>query len=179
MEAFGVPNVRLHPGAGLLLPKFESIKQVAQLASMPAALGSGEDLSLVWSELVKGPETDTHRDSVVVVGHASASKVPRDELDLHLRGHLALEDVREVAKLVGTATHELIQVDELRNFFLLVGETLQKRLLTVLDSVLPFPVLLHLHCFAFFRSLIGGICSCCATLLISTLFLSAFVFHSF
>ena len=74
MEAFGVPNVRLHPGTRSLLSQLEGIQEKPKLASMSTAFRAFELLSfLVRRELVKGLEANAHGYPVVIVCHASAS----------------------------------------------------------------------------------------------------------
>jgi len=84
VEPFGVPDVGLHPGAVFFLPQLVQVEQESEFSSMSAALRAGEDLTLVWVQLVEGSETDSHRDSVIVMGHASPSQVSGDQLDFHL-----------------------------------------------------------------------------------------------
>ena len=111
-----MPNVGLHPCSTPLLSQLILIKKEAELASMAATFGPAQYFTLVWLELVEGFESDAHRDPIVIMRHTAPSEVPSNKLDFHLRRAFGLEDICEVAQLMGPTTHELIQVDELRYF---------------------------------------------------------------
>ena len=117
-----MPDVCLHPCTTLLLSQFILIEKEAELASVATTLGPAQYFTFVWLELVKRLEADSHRNPVVIMRHASTSEVPCNKLYLHLRRTFGLEDIRKVTQLMGPTAHELIQVDELWYFSILLGK---------------------------------------------------------
>ena len=71
-----MPNMRLYPCAPPFLSQLILIQQETELASVATTLGPAQYFTLVRLELVKRLKADTHRDSVVIVGHAATSEVP-------------------------------------------------------------------------------------------------------
>ena len=71
-------------------------------------------------------QSDADRDAVVVVSHGSSTQMAREYLDLEFVGYLPLQNLRKVFQLMGTTADELVNLDELRNFFLFSGKAFQK-----------------------------------------------------
>ena len=76
-----------------------------------------------------------------------------------------------MSKLVRSTANKLIQVDELRHFFLFLCEPFEEWLFVVLDLILSFPILSHLYSLALCSSLI------CIT--VTRRVSSTFLFHIF
>ena len=89
---------------------------------------------------MEGLESDSHRDSVVIVSHATSTQMSCHELDFHLGADFHFEDVGKVAQLMCTTADKLVKIDKLRHFLLLGRETSQKWVFILTYFVLVLPV---------------------------------------
>ena len=88
------------------------------------------------------------------MGHASSTHVSCQQLVLQLGCALVVEYVCEVAQLICSTGHKLVQFDELRHITVLCRQSLLEWIILSSDLIVVFPLLTHLVSFAISLSLI-------------------------